>query len=504
MNFIGIDVGTSSIKALLVNPNGEVLANSNPQYPFQTPAPLWAETDPEVWWHATCAALKELLKDQKPERIGGVGLTGQMHGLVLLDQEGQPLRPCIMWNDQRSYKECDEMTESIGQSEVLRITGNPILAGFTAPKLRWVEKNEPEIFSKISKVLLPKDFIRYRLTGEFFSDVSDASGTSMLNVGKRQWSDEILSAMGWPRDWLPEVTESTIASAKISPSVSDLTGLVAGTPVIAGGGDQSAQAVGCGIVKQGMVSATLGTSGVVFAQSDEYRVEPEGKLHAFCHAMPGKWHLMGVMLSAAGSFQWFKNELGKEEQKREEAGEGNAYDFLTGAAADVAPGCEGLIFLPYLSGERTPHPDPHARGAFVGITLRHGKPHLTRAVLEGVSFGLKDSLSLMQSLGVQPEKVILSGGGARSDVWKQMLANVFETPCTLVNATEGAAYGAALLASVGCGAYSCVEGASKAWIRETEQIRVGANHLEYQKNYKVYQDLYPALKASFSKLTVER
>jgi len=504
MNFIGIDVGTSSIKALLVNPNGEVLANSNPQYPFQTPAPLWAETDPEVWWHATCAALKELLKDQKPERIGGVGLTGQMHGLVLLDQEGQPLRPCIMWNDQRSYKECDEMMESIGQSEVLRITGNPILAGFTAPKLRWVEKNEPEIFSKISKVLLPKDFIRYRLTGEFFSDVSDASGTSMLNVGKRQWSDEILSAMGWPRDWLPEVTESTIASAKISPSVSDLTGLVAGTPVIAGGGDQAAQAVGCGIVKQGMVSATLGTSGVVFAQSDEYRVEPEGKLHAFCHAMPGKWHLMGVMLSAAGSFQWFKNELGKEEQKREEAGEGNAYDFLTGAAADVAPGCEGLIFLPYLSGERTPHPDPHARGAFVGITLRHRKPHLTRAVLEGVSFGLKDSLSLMQSLGVQPEKVILSGGGARSDVWKQMLADVFETPCTLVNATEGAAYGAALLASVGCGAYSCVEGASKAWIRETEQIRVGANHLEYQKNYKVYQDLYPALKASFSKLTVER
>jgi len=273
---------------------------------------------------------------------------------------------------------------------------------------------------------------------------------------------------------------------------------------MAGGGDQAAQAVGCGIVKQGMVSATLGTSGVVFAQSDEYRVEPEGKLHAFCHAMPGKWHLMGVMLSAAGSFQWFKNELGKEEQKREEAGEGNAYDFLTGAAADVAPGCEGLIFLPYLSGERTPHPDPHARGAFVGITLRHGKPHLTRAVLEGVSFGLKDSLSLMQSLGVQPEKVILSGGGARSDVWKQMLADVFETPCTLVNATEGAAYGAALLASVGCGAYSCVEGASKAWIRETEQIRVGANHLEYQKNYKVYQDLYPALKASFSKLTVER
>ena len=325
----------------------------------------------------------------------------------------------------------------------------------------------------------------------------------MLNVGKRQWSDEILSAMGWPRNWLPEVTESTIASAKISPSASDLTGLVAGTPVIAGGGDQAAQAVGCGIVNQGMVSATLGTSGVVFAQSDEYRVEPEGKLHAFCHAVPGKWHLMGVMLSAAGSFQWFKNELGKEEQNREEAGEGNAYDFLTGAAADVAPGCEGLVFLPYLSGERTPHPDPHARGAFVGLTLRHGKPHLTRAVLEGVSFGLKDSLSLMQSLGVQPEKIILSGGGAKSGLWKQMLADIFETPCSLVNATEGAAYGASLLAAVGCGCHATVEEASRVWIRETEQVQVSSNLTKYHKNYQVYQDLYPALQKSYHELSGE-
>src|SRR6056300_1731736 len=340
MNFIGIDVGTSSIKALLVSPTGEVLASSNPQYPFQTPAPLWAETDPEVWWHATCAALKELLEDQKPESIAGVGLTGQMHGLVLLDQEGQPLRPCIMWNDQRSYKECDEMTESIGESEVLRITGNPILAGFTAPKLRWVEKNEPEIFSKISKVLLPKDFIRYRLTGEFFSEMSDASGTSLLNVGERKWSEEILAAMGWPKHWLPELTESTVASAKISAQASALTGLSVGTPVIAGGGDQAAQAVGCGIVQEGMVSATLGTSGVVFAQSDEYRVEPEGKLHAFCHAVPGKWHLMGVMLSAAGSFQWFKNQFAKLEDKIEKEGGANAYDLLCDQAASIKPGSE--------------------------------------------------------------------------------------------------------------------------------------------------------------------
>ena len=503
MNFIGIDVGTSSIKALLVDASGKVLASSNPDYPFQTPAPLQAETDPNVWWDATCKGIRDLITKTSPESISGIGLTGQMHGLVILDEKGDPLRPCIMWNDQRSFKECEEMTEIIGESEVLRITGNPILAGFTAPKLRWVEKNEPEIFAKISKVLLPKDFIRYRLTGEFFSEMSDASGTSMLNVGKRQWSEEILRAMGWPSKWLPVLTESTIASAKISAQASAQIGLPAGIPVIAGGGDQAAQAVGCGIVQEGMVSATLGTSGVVFAQSDEYRVEPEGKLHAFCHAVPGKWHLMGVMLSAAGSFQWYKNQLGKEEQIKEEDGRGNAYDLLTEDASQIEPGSEGLIFLPYLSGERTPHPDPHARGAFVGLTLRHGKPHLTRAVLEGVSFGLKDSLAQMKALGVHPGKVILSGGGARSGLWKQILADIFETPCCLVNATEGAAYGAALLAAVGCNALPTVEEASRVWISETEQIQVGLNHQKYRKNYQIYRNLYPALRKTFHDFAVE-
>ncbi len=501
MNFIGIDVGTSSIKALLVDSSGKVLAAANPEYPFQTPAPLQAETDPEVWWDATCRALRDLLKETSPESISGIGLTGQMHGLVILDGRGNALRPCIMWNDQRSYKECQEMTEALGESEVLRITGNPILAGFTAPKLRWVEKFEPEVFSRIAKVLLPKDFIRYRLTGEFFSEVSDASGTSMLNVGERNWSDQILSGMGWPREWLPEVTESTVASAAVSADAAARTGLSAGTPVVAGGGDQAAQAVGCGIVREGMVSATLGTSGVVFAQSDDYRVEPEGKLHAFCHAVPGKWHLMGVMLSAAGSFQWYKNRLGGEEKASEEEGNGNAYDLLTEDAASVPPGCEGLIFLPYLSGERTPHPDPHARGAFVGLTLRHAKAHMTRAVLEGVSFGLKDSLSLMQQLGVRPDRVVLSGGGARSSLWKQMLADVFETPCALVNSREGAAYGAALLASVGCGNHPGVEEAAKAWIKETERIEVGEEHSDYKRNYSIYQSLYPSLKATFGQLS---
>ena len=306
MNVIGLDIGTSSVKALLVSSTGEVLKVSTPEYPFQTPKPLWAETDPNVWWEATKEAVRSLLEGIDPSTVSAIGLTGQMHGLVLLDEAGEVLRPCIMWNDQRSHQECQEISELVGSQKVLEITGNPVLAGFTAPKIRWVEKNEPDIFNKIAKVLLPKDYIRYKLTGEFCSDVSDASGTSLLNVGERKWSDEILEALGWNKDWLPKVTESTEMSANISAVGAEATGLPVGTPVAAGGGDCAAQAVGSSIVQEGRVSVTLGTSGVVFAQSDQYRVEPEGKLHAFCHAVPGKWHLMGVMLSAAGSFQCIK------------------------------------------------------------------------------------------------------------------------------------------------------------------------------------------------------
>jgi len=399
MYYIGLDIGTSSVKALLVSADGEVVVSATPEYSFQTPKPLWAETDPEAWWDATCKAIRSLLGEVKASEIAAVGLTGQMHGMVALDSEGKVLRPCIMWNDQRSFRECEEITRMVGESEILRITGNPVLAGFTAPKVLWVKNNEPEVYSKIDKIVLPKDYVRYKLSSEFFTDVSDASGTSLLDVGNRKWSTEMLDALGWPTQWMPEVTESTEATAKVSEEASSLTGLAAGTPIIAGGGDQAAQAVGCGIVREGMVSATLGTSGVVFAQSDEYRVEPEGKLHAFCHAVPGKWHLMGVMLSAAGSFQWYKNQLGAEEQKSEDAGGPNAYDSLTAGAETVPPGSEGLIFLPYLSGERTPHPDPHARGCFIGLSVRHEKRHLTRSVLEGVSFGLNDSLELMRNLG---------------------------------------------------------------------------------------------------------
>jgi xylulokinase len=319
-------------------------------------------------------------------------------------------------------------------------------------------------------------------------------------VGERKWSDEILEALGWNKDWLPEVTESTEMSANISEVGAEATGLPVGAPVAAGGGDCAAQAVGSSIVQEGRVSVTLGTSGVVFAQSDQYRVEPEGKLHAFCHAVPGKWHLMGVMLSAAGSFQWYKNNLGDLESKLEEEGEGDAYEILTRKAATVPPGSDGLIFLPYLSGERTPYPDPYARGCFIGLSLRHKKEHLSRSVLEGVSFGLNDSLQLMKKLGIHPEEVQLSGGGTKSTLWKQMLADIFDAPCTMVNAREGAAYGAALLASVGSGQFEDVETACRTWIRKTETIDPGQNAKIYQKNYTIYQGLYPQLKETFGQI----
>ena len=500
MYYIGIDIGTSSVKALLIDSSGRVIKTSVPEYSFQTPKPLWAEADPLDWWEATQQAIKELLLKVQSSEIAGIGLTGQMHGMVAMNKEGSVLRPCIMWNDQRSHLECDEITERVGQKKILSITGNPVLPGFTAPKILWTQKNEPDLFALIDKVVLPKDFIRYKLTGSFFSDVSDASGTSLLDVGKRTWSQEMFDCMGWPISWMPEVTESTEVSAKISAEAATLTGLLEGTPVVAGGGDCAAQAVGSGIVEEGKVSVTLGTSGVVFAQSDEYRVEPNGKLHAFCHAVPGKWHVMGVMLSAAGSFQWYKNQFGMEEQRIEKEGGANAYETLTKEAQQVIAGSEGLFFLPYLSGERTPYPDPYARGCFIGMSLRHQKKHHTRAVLEGVSYGLNDSLSMMKELGVNPKEIILSGGGSRSALWKQMLADIFATPCAMVNALEGAAYGAAILAAVGVGGFGSVQEACSSFIQKIETVDPGPNLETYKRNYPIYKSLYPSLKAQFAKI----
>jgi xylulokinase len=431
----------------------------------------------------------------------GVGLTGQMHGLVLLDGKGDVLRPCIMWNDQRTADQCAAITEKVGAKRLLDLTGNPVLPGFTAPKIVWVRENEPAAFANVAHVLLPKDYIRYRLTGEFFSEVSDASGSSLFDVGKRQWSGEMLAALDVPRAWLPEVTESPLASAKLSASAARETGLAAGTPVAGGGGDQAAQAVGSGIVQEGVVSVTLGTSGVVFATSDSYRIEPEGRLHAFCHAVPGKWHLMGVMLSAAGSFRWYRDTLGEAEVTRAKQQERDPYDLLTAAAASVPSGSEGLLFLPYLTGERTPYADPNARGVFFGLTLRHTKAHLTRAVLEGVTYGLRDSLELMRTLGISIDQVRASGGGARSELWRQILADVFGSEIVTLNVTQGAAYGAALLAGVGVGVYRDVPSACEQVIRLTGRTEPGPATSVYAAYYPRYRALYPALAAEFAAIT---
>ena len=509
MNYlIGLDIGTSSTKGVLMRETGEVVASVAPEYEFRSPRPLWAESDPADWWAATVAALKGLLETTGiPGRaVAGIGLTGQMHGLVLLDRKGEVLRPCIMWNDQRTASQCASITAETGSKRVLQLTGNPVLPGFTAPKIVWVREHEPEVYARVTKVLLPKDYIRYKLSDEFFTDVSDASGTSLLDVSRRQWSQEMLDVCDIPRQWMAEVTESPLASTSLSAEAARLTGLRQGTPIIAGAGDQAAQAVGCGIVREGVLSATLGTSGVIFAHSDKYRVEPEGRLHAFCHAVPGRWHLMGVMLSAAGSFQWYRNTLGGEEMALEEETGIDAYDVLTASASEVPEGSEGLIFLPYLSGERTPYPDPHAKGVFFGLSLRHSKAHMTRSVLEGVTFGLRDSLELIRGLGTKVEHVVASGGGAKSPFWHQLLADIFGTRIVVVNATEGAAYGAAILGGVGAGLYASVEEACDQLIRVTDESMPSESASIYPDYYERYKALYPVLKDEFSSISalVER
>ena len=499
---LGIDVGTTGAKAILIDADGNLVASATAEYPMSTPRPLWAEQDPGDWWRASVASIRRVLQNVEPRAVVGVGLTGQMHGLVLLDAHGNVLRPCILWNDQRTAAQCVEITEKVGgEKKLLELIGNPVLPGFTAPKILWVRENEPEVYAQVAQVLLPKDYLRYCLTGAYATEVSDASGTALLDVQHRRWSDVLLSALEIPRTWLPDVYESPVVSARISADAANETGLAAGTPVVGGGGDQAAQAVGSGIIADGLISVTLGTSGVVFASSDSYRLEPVGRLHAFCHAVPNKWHLMGVMLSAAGSFRWFRDTLAQGEIIEANEKNADAYDLLTGQAAHAPAGSEGLIFLPYLSGERTPHPDPDARGVYFGLTLRHNKAHLIRAVLEGVAYGLRDSLELMRALGIKLDQVRASGGGARSALWRQILADVFDSEIVLVNITEGAAFGAALLAGVGAGVYANVGDACARSIRVTDKIEPSANAAAYSDYYSLYRELYPALAPHFKKVS---
>lgn len=488
---LGIDLSTTGAKALLIDDEGRVVSSATTPLTLSTPHPLWSEQEPEEWWSATTTSIRQALTSANAsgDNVAAIGLTGQMHGLVLLDEQGRVLRPAILWNDQRCGVECDEIRARVGREQLVQITGNDALTGFTAPKILWVEKNEPEIYRRVRHVLLPKDYIRYKLTGALAMDKADGSGTMLFDLRKRTWSSEILNALNISPDWLPPTFEGHEITGEV---IDESTGLRRGTPVVAGGGDQAAQATGVGVVRPGMMAVTLGTSGVVFAATESPLIEPHGRLHAFCHAVPDRWHLMGVMLSAAGSLQWYRDKLACDRD----------FEQLVSEAAQIPAGSEGLIFLPYLSGERTPHPDPLARGAWIGLTMRHTQAHLTRAVLEGVGFGLKDIFELMRGAGLGPiEQVRLSGGGAKSSLWRQILADILEAELVSVNTTEGAAFGAALLAGVAAGIWNNVDTACAQTVFVKDRISPNQDTANiYQSLHEQYQKLYPVLRPAFHAL----
>ncbi len=464
---VGLDVGTTGVKALALSPDGEVLARAEHGYALSTPRPGWSEQDPEDWWRASEAALADLGVEPT-----GIGLSGQMHGLVCLDSEEQVLRPAILWNDQRTGAECAEIEERVGLDRLISLTGNRALTGFTAPKLLWLRRHEPETYAQIAHILLPKDYVRLRLTGVRAIDVADASGTLLFDVARRRWSQEVLDALELPAAWLPEALES--------PEVSAHFGSI---PVAAGAGDQPAAALGVGIDRPGPVSVVLGTSGVVLAALPAYQADPKARVQAFCHAVPGGWQAMGVMNSAAGSLAWLRDVVG------------GTWDELTEEAQRWEPGVEGLTFLPYLQGERTPHDDPNARGSFTGLTLRHDRGALTRAVLEGVAYGLRDSLDLLRELGVKAEVGRVSGGGARSELWLKIVASTLGIPLERTESEEGSAFGAALLGGVAAGVFADVHEAVAACVRVRDTVEPESGWRDaYEDGHRRFQALYPAIR----------
>jgi xylulokinase len=492
--WLGIDIGTGGSRALLVDGRGAVVAGfTAPHEDMHMERPLWAEQRPENWWDAAVAAIRGVLHEAgvSGAQIKGIGLSGQMHGLVILDNADQVIRPSLIWCDQRSQPQVDAVNAKLGREKVLEFIANPVLTGFTLPKLLWVRDHEPQFFERVRKMLLPKDYVRFRLTGEFASEVSDASGTAVFDVVRRRWSFEMMDGLGLDRSILPACYESSDVTGTITPAVAELTGLQAGTPVVGGGGDQAASAVGNGIVEPGIVSCTIGTSGVVFAHMEKVAYDPAGRVHTFCHAVRDKWHVMGVTQGAGLSLQWFRNQLAP----------GKDYDALTAEAAQSPAGAQGLFWLPYLMGERTPHLDATARGGWIGLTASHRRADLIRAVLEGVSYSQLDCLDIVESLGVAVSAVRASGGGAKSAFWRQLLADIFNKRVVTLETQEGSAYGAALLALAGTGEYSSVPEVCRAAIRETESVSPRARDAgHYQKAHRVYQALYPALKPIFGQI----
>ncbi|MBN1122926.1 MAG: xylulokinase [Anaerolineae bacterium] len=487
---LGLDVSTTGAKALLIDSEGGLVSSATNPLKLSTPRPLWSEQNPADWWEGMAKSIRSALEKAgaSGEDVAAIGLTGQMHGLVLMDEAGEVLRPAILWNDQRTGDQCDTIRERLGKERLIQITGNDALTGFTAPKVLWVQENEPDVYAKARHILLPKDYIRFKLTGEYAMDRAGGAGTILFDLKTRTWSPEVLEALGIPSEWLPPTFEGPEITGVVTAEAAKATGLTEGTPVVGGGGDQAAQAVGVGAVESGIIALTLGTSGVVFATTEAPLIQPEGRLHAFCHSVPGRWHFMGVMLSAAGSLQWYRDTLAPEVD----------FDDLVGAAESIPPGSNGLLFLPYLTGERTPYPDPLARGAWVGLTVRHTQAHMTRSVLEGVSFGIRDSFTLIKEAGLgEIKQVRISGGGAKSPLWRQIMADVLGVELVTVNTTEGAAYGAALLAGVGASLFDDVISACEATIKITGRTSPGGNVDVYNQYYPHYRALYPALVDEF-------
>lgn len=500
---LGIDIGTSGTKTVLFDESGNTIASALEEYPLYQPHIGWAEQDPEDWWRATYLTVKAVLSKSgvAPEEVKGVGLSGQMHGAVLLDKDCNILRRAIIWCDQRSSLECEQITSIIGGKRLVEITANPALTGFTASKVMWVKNNEPQIFEKTKKILLPKDYIRYKLTGEFATEVSDASGMQFMDIPARKWSSEVLDKLGIDRSLLAELYESQEISGRVHKQAAELTGLKVGTPVAGGAGDQAAGAVGNGIVKPGVISSTIGTSGVVFAYSEKVSIDPEGRVHTFCHAVPNTWHIMGVTQGAGLSLKWFRDNFCIEEKRVAELMEVDPYVLLDQEAEKVDPGSNGLIYLPYMMGERTPHLDPFARGVFFGLSAKHEKRDMIRSVMEGVVYSLKDCLEIIKGMGVDIREVRASGGGGKSRLWRQMQADIFGTDITTINSSEGPALGVALLAGVGAGVYDSVPQACEACIgvKSVQNPDMDLN-ARYSKFYTIYRQLYHSLKKDFKDL----
>ncbi len=498
---LGIDVGTTGARALLVSEDGTVLASDTQEYPLHTPRPLWAEQDARDWWQGTVAAVRGALSQlEHPGHVTAIGLSGQMHGVVLLDAAGEPVAPAMLWCDGRTEEECREITRRIGSERLIELTANPALAGFSVPKLLWMRRHRPDAWGAARRFLLPKDYIRYKLSGDFATEVSDASGTLLFDVANRRWSQPMLDALELDPSLLPPVHESTVVSTRLSADAARDLGLEAGTPIVGGGGDQAAGAVGAGIVTTGLVSVTVGSSGVVFAHADKPLRDPRGRVHTFCHAVPGAWHVMGVTQGAGLSLRWMRDQIfGPLEMEASLSAGKDPYEVMTERAAAIPAGSDGLVFLPYLMGERTPHLDARARGVFCGLTAAHTQSHMVRSVLEGVAYSLRDCLEILTGMGVPSREVRVAGGGARSSLWRQILADVLGHEVFTINATEGPAYGAALLAGVGTAVWPDVPAACAATVRIDGRVEPHAV-AAYARAYPLYRELYERLAPVFPRL----